>query len=700
MRALAILIVIVVLMWASWYWSIRSRRRLPRLASVAMYIACFTCYWCLWVDAVFGVPYFVATTGHDTNNDGLSAENPFLTIKKAADTADATVVNVAAGDYAENASNGLVIGLTDRTVLIQGPAGAIATGATATHARIRTPSEYVVNLSGGSGSTITLKNLILESTAAGNLGRPLTMSVADTLIVDNCRLGTASATGEVTNQKGIGLDLSAKGGSFSITNSYIYGRGTRSAVWVNNIAHSRFENCVIDYVGTLGSGGAVEFYGGTLDSIIFKDCTITSGAYGFYTYNAIVVDRVEIIGGSVTSVKEPCYFHGKRVADSLGTTPRFANVRLYGVAIVHDSRAPATPNADWSICFGEDSYSDNIPFTSIVVDSCTLHRYGATRDGAGDHGLLMSPGQIGAIISNNTIIGAAYGMVCKGSGHLIERNVVIQATDADDVVGGTGEANCVYLKGCSRSRILNNTFIGNAPLRGFTLKIMDQNGLTVTSGGNVVENNIIQGANSKAALSIDPTIGASNILDYNTYYTGAATQCWLDSGTATTGAVTLAQLQTWWGATVTQPGPLLVSSASTVTIAEGTPTVVTLTTGAWPGWAAHATLVVGADTYTVQSRDSNSQLTISAAGTAVSESAYTLTMSPMAMVTERGRLNDAHSLTGNPLLISLTTGSGAMYGNSPAISTGWPLYSTMGAWVPNPRQRYGTIGANGIFGPE
>ena len=45
--------------------------------------------------------YYVATTGSDTDNDGLSAEAPFATIDKAVITAtsSADVIHVAPGTY-------------------------------------------------------------------------------------------------------------------------------------------------------------------------------------------------------------------------------------------------------------------------------------------------------------------------------------------------------------------------------------------------------------------------------------------------------------------------------------------------------------------------------------------------------------------------------------------------------------------------
>ena len=49
----------------------------------------------------FATDYYVALTGDDTNNDGLSAEAPFATIDKAIATATSSedVIHVAAGTY-------------------------------------------------------------------------------------------------------------------------------------------------------------------------------------------------------------------------------------------------------------------------------------------------------------------------------------------------------------------------------------------------------------------------------------------------------------------------------------------------------------------------------------------------------------------------------------------------------------------------
>jgi hypothetical protein len=68
--------------------------------------------------------------------------------------------------------------------------------------------------------------------------------------------------------------------------------------------------------------------------------------------------------------------------------------------------------------------------------------------------------------------------------------------------------------------------------------------------------------------------------------------------------------------------------------------------------------------------------------------------------------NDAHSLMADPRLVNPTAGDFSLWGNSPAIGAGFPRWPsgtttygpTMGAWVPDPRRQYGSIGAYGTHG--
>lgn len=157
--------------------------------------------------------YYVATTGSDIANDGLSSGSPFLTVQKAVNAASmldfngfTVTIQVAAGTYADRVVvNGVNLGLIDfNSLVIQGD--------------VSTPANVVFSYSGGgntisalAGAQVTVKGVRF---VGGVNTYHISSQQASYIAILNCEFGAGFAHLYARNGGFVGIN-----GNYTVTGS-------------------------------------------------------------------------------------------------------------------------------------------------------------------------------------------------------------------------------------------------------------------------------------------------------------------------------------------------------------------------------------------------------------------------------------------------------------------------------------------------
>ena len=292
----------------------------------------------------FAADYYVALTGDDTNNDGLSDQTPFATIDKAITTAASSddVIHVAAGTYSTTTQWGpnlkaklVGTGATRDDVVIQSAgtyrtlrmaAGSFVTNVTIVGITVHTSNADkggAIEISGG-----TLVDCVVRdghsNYASARSGGNIFMSGG---LVENCVVsnGNAKSRGGNINIEGgtvrnclivdgrataWGGNIYMKGASAVVTNCTIVG-GANTDTSASNAqgGNIHVENagtivaCVIRDGTSLKSGGNVFMSGGTLSDCVISGGTAQGTAWdngggNVFMNGGVKVSRCEVFGGS------------------------------------------------------------------------------------------------------------------------------------------------------------------------------------------------------------------------------------------------------------------------------------------------------------------------------------------------------------------------------------------------------------------
>lgn len=338
--------------------------------------------------AAFAADYYVALTGDDTNNDGLSAEAPFATIDKAIITATSSddVIHVAAGTYQTGYPD--YVAQTDNAKW--GPnlkAKLIGEGATRADVVLESHGEYRT-LRMAAGSWLENVTIVGEGTWQADKGGAIEMSGGT---LTNCvvRDGTAKANGNtaggnlyVNNSAAVVDDCEIYGGSThkrggnvyldygTVRNCTIYG-----GICDDNIGGNIYQyggivsNCVI-YGGTaLNDGGNVRMNGaGQMVDCVISNGTITANdkkGANVYMDSTAKMSRCRLVGGadtydnnggslalgSSTAIAEDCLVVGSHCGGVLMT----------GTAYLYSSTIVSNEN------YGCWAWNNNQHFFNVVI---------------------------------------------------------------------------------------------------------------------------------------------------------------------------------------------------------------------------------------------------------------------------------------------------------------------------------------------
>lgn len=325
--------------------------------------------------AAFAADYYVALTGDDTNNDGLSAEAPFATIDKAVSTAVAgDNIYVAAGEYTTSTANGpdlkanlIGLGETRDEVIIRAGSSArtlkMESGSLATNITFIGNTESVVSqggtiyMAGGTLVDCVVRDGISTYSSARSGGNVMMLNG----IIDNCVIsnGTAASRGgNIDIEGGIvrnslisdgqttawGGNIYIKGSSAIITNCIVTGGNAQQ----NSNNNSYGGNIRVENSGTIASctisNGTAQDCGGNVylhgSGTIMKDCTISGGMVrstadnrfgaNVYVANSAQMSRCAIYGGSIGAYKgSSVCLSGGTMEDCLVTGCAKGGVLLY-----------------------------------------------------------------------------------------------------------------------------------------------------------------------------------------------------------------------------------------------------------------------------------------------------------------------------------------------------------------------------------
>ncbi len=332
--------------------------------------------------------YYVATTGSDTDNDGLSAEAPFATIDKAVITAtsSADVIHVAAGTYLTGYPD--YVAQTDNAKW--GPnlkAKLIGEGTTRADVVLESYGTYRT-LRMAANSWVENVTIVGEGTWKADKGGAIEMSGGT---LTNCvvRDGTAKANGNTS-----GGNLYINNNAALVTDCDIYGGSATNRGGNVYLDYGLVRNCTI-YGGTClnNIGGNVYQYGGTISNCVIyggtskndggnvrmngaggmMDCVISNGTVqandkkgaNVYMDSTAKMSRCRLVGGtdtydnnggslalgSSTAVAEDCLVEGSHCGGVLMTGTSY----LYNSTIVNNEN------------FGCWAWNNNQHFFNVVI---------------------------------------------------------------------------------------------------------------------------------------------------------------------------------------------------------------------------------------------------------------------------------------------------------------------------------------------
>jgi hypothetical protein len=497
------------------------------------------CSVCLGADK-----YVNSSTGTDDGavGRGDSAGDPYATIQFAVDNFSGSAndtIFVADGTYLEAAGSYGVqfvsAGEDSKAYTIKGESRS--------GTLIKPVKEYVLRVSSNT-TIVSLSDMTIESgntgAASGRMVAIDSSAVTCTVIVNNCTLGTASTSGEADNQVAVEVSTASKQHSIVVQNSTLYSHGDKATNFLQNCQTAIFDTCIIDSNGTGASTRSPFWVRNDSDSLVVKNCTITSETMGFYFDEAtsVSVGIVECFNNSITTVEETFFVPGVAPSAAL----RVNKAKFNNNTVIHDAA-----NACFTVHIGTDT-TLNEPLELIEIRNNNITRTNGT---GGEHVIFLAPNMEGADVSNNKVDGGGFGLVIKGKWHTVKGNLIIQGTNATTT-------HAAYIKGCYGCTFINNTIIANSQTSGAALVIMEQNGITVDTGYNIIKNNIFDGRGGHYAMRLEGTF-LNNILDYNDYQGGDTGFVFIDSLANPTD---LATLQSMWASNATTNEGLLNDSNS------------------------------------------------------------------------------------------------------------------------------------------
>jgi hypothetical protein len=374
-------------------------------------------------------------------------------------------------------------------------------------------------------TTVDISFMTLRSTDATN-GRHVAIpntAVDITLIIDNCIIGTPSASSFAPNQVAVQIIGSSKQHSVSVTNSTLYGHGNKAVNFLENCQNAAFDNN--DIVSNSPTQNPF-WVRADSDSLVVKNNDIASdkGLFTFDTGTTVSVGMVECFDNDIEVVEEALYIPGIAPAGTLYVN----KVKFNRNTIVHDAASD-----DFTIHICEDT-ALNEPLELIEIIGNKITRLNGTN---GEHVIFLAPNMEGAAVSDNKVTGGAFGLVIKGKWHTVTGNLIKQGSNATT-------SHAAYLKGAYGCLFENNTIVANSSVSGVAFVVIEQ---------NVIRNNIFDGRLGHYAVRLVSGF-LTDTWDYNNFQGGQSGFASVDGLTDPTD---LATLQVMWADNATTNEGLL-----------------------------------------------------------------------------------------------------------------------------------------------
>jgi parallel beta-helix repeat protein len=427
--------------------------------------------------------YYVAKTGHDTNNNGLSVGAPKLTILGAINAVSTSnpapvTIWVDAGTYAENSGGYMLIngksfanmvtirGIPGTRPIITNVSGSFVVRPNGTCGNIRfrnvevqgtASATTLAYYNGSSLSNFEFVECHFNDTQSRLTGISFAGTGQSNLAVKRCTFESASrcdtSTTVVTGFKFIGNDyqetvfggVTAGGGTHTINSNKLTGSITLAGHASTATSFQVYANQMRNMVHT---GGAT----GNRSTINFNRNTVNAGTG---------VRGVSVIG----------YWSSDSTFDDNDVT----SLGLVGIAVPDDGATSAG--------------------TGYKIRNNRVTNYGTN-----GHAILLSTGSFNAEVTGNETDasgGGNYGVVLKGTGHAIGNNVF-----------RGGALNGILMKDASGCDIIGNT-IYSSGASAVALRFDNASGMEVS--GNTFH---VTGGVLYSLLLAD---GANNIVDENIY---------------------------------------------------------------------------------------------------------------------------------------------------------------------------------------
>ena len=341
--------------------------------------------------AAFAADYYVALTGDDTNNDGLSAEAPFATIDKAIITATYSddVIHVAAGTY--QTGNPDYVAQTDNAKW--GPnlkAKIIGEGATRADVIIESHGEYRT-LRMAAGSWVEKVTIVGEGTYKADKGGAIEMNGGT---VTNCVIRDGTAYGNDSKNAGGNLYVNSDGAL--IVDCVISGGMSKNRGGNVCLDHGTLRNCTI-------MGGSIpekkddnaEQHGGNVWSYQGKieNCTISGGS--------------AVLGGNVFLYNANAYVQGGLL--SSGTASQSGgNIYLRQGTISGATLSSGATTSNNNSQGGGNVFAEGYEGGATSISACFIED--GTAKNRGGNAFLLAATITNSTISSGSIIDNASGI--------------------------------------------------------------------------------------------------------------------------------------------------------------------------------------------------------------------------------------------------------------------------------------------------
>lgn len=516
---------------------------------------------------VLAATYYVAPTGNDsyTTTQAQNPDTPWQTLSGAqTKAANGDTIYVAAGTYKHATS------YTNFTKTITWNAVGTVTVQSAASEAVRvanfannSATDFIVIngftfdgesaksngvlISSGSGN-VTFSNVVFQNATTTMLSHnnahgisiinsTFTMLPTSTAVLISSTSSDVVIQGTVFNfpsgSSGI-VSRSATTGALTFTNNTLNGSGSGNMLYITGGGNVVFNNNNITLTGSIGtivltSGGSgsfeiknntVNYTKSTNETFFFN-----TGTWALDIENNAITSTDPSMTMAVFSINNQANaLVQNNTIDSLATADRgqifvrstgtdMGTLRIIGNTL--KSRSDL-----FIINIGTDlPNAGSGKINGAIIENNTLYGpvyFNPSLTSSGCHGIFYSQNQNG-ILRNNTIYGAGYGFVIKGTGDTWSSGGV----SYNKVINSSSSGTAIRIKGAIAVPVYNNTIYSDSTLTNPLIYVTNYD-FGSGSGGAIVKNNILACVNCMG-ISVDADSEPNFISDYNLFYRSTGT---------------------------------------------------------------------------------------------------------------------------------------------------------------------------------